>query len=96
MITIDKTKCVGCGKCAEVCPTQAIILLGKQVLVREGLCRGCGACVEACPKGAISMMSPSLNPYSRRGISPRSATIPFDSSILRPRGGRHRHGRRGR
>jgi len=96
MITIDKNRCIGCGKCADVCPTHAIISFGEPVLVREGLCRGCGACVEACPKGAISMMPPSLNPYPTKEITPRSTVIPFDSRLPRARGGRHRYGRRGR
>jgi len=94
MITIDKSKCVGCGKCADVCPTQAIYLVGKEVFVQEGLCRACGACVEVCPKGAITMMTPSLSPYPSRGNFIRPTGIPFDSGYPRRRGGRHRYGRR--
>ena len=95
MITIDRSKSVARGKCADVCPTQAIITLGDQIFVREGLCRACGACVEACPKGAITMMMPSLNPYPQRTILRHPTGTPFDSTTPRSTGRRHRYGRRG-
>jgi Fe-S-cluster-containing hydrogenase component 2 len=94
MITIDKSKCVGCGKCAEVCPTQAIQMVGNEVFVREGLCRACGACVEVCPKGAITMMKPSLYPYAFRGSLNDLTGINHGISPFHKRGGCHRHGRR--
>ncbi len=93
MITIDKSKCVGCGKCAEVCPTQAIYLAGKEVYVREGRCRACGDCVEACPKGAITMIHPSFQPYSANRPSRQPFGISFGAFRAGKRGGRHRHGR---
>ena len=96
MIRVDKSKCAGCGKCADVCPTQAIYLAGKEVFVREGLCRACGACVEACPKGAITMMTPFLSPYPPKGIFRPFHGISFGAGHPIKRGGRHRFGRRGR
>ena len=93
MITIDTSKCVGCGACAEVCPTQAIYLAGKKVYVREGYCRACGACVEACPKSAITMMNPALNPFGKKSGVQHPSGISFDTGFFRKRVGRHRHGR---
>lgn len=53
-IRIDRTKCVDCGKCAQVCPTFSLdadsISSGG---TRLSCCR-CGKCVDACPKQAIS------------------------------------------
>ncbi len=96
MITIDKTKCVGCGKCAEVCPTQAIYLIGKEVFVREELCRSCGACVDVCPKGAITL---STFPFQGRplyGFTRNRSMSPVGlRHVFGGRGGRHRFGRRG-
>lgn len=47
--------CTGCGKCAEVCNDNAIVLNreGKPILL-EDLCAGCTACKLICPeRGAI-------------------------------------------
>jgi len=56
---IDDSKCVYCGKCAEVCVYNAIAVLPGQeekngtVLVFAPLCHGCGACSALCPENAI-------------------------------------------
>lgn len=46
-------KCVGCGKCMEVCPEDAI--LGKDGyihMVDQDMCQQCGKCLEVCPQHA--------------------------------------------
>lgn len=52
---LDSTKCPnGCRKCAEACPTGAI-LAGPPTGLRVdlGRCLFCTDCIEACPEGAI-------------------------------------------
>ncbi len=52
---ISLEKCVGCGKCAKVCPVLALsIKEGKAVLDPE-ICLGCGVCVRNCPTSAIEL-----------------------------------------
>ena len=51
---VDAEKCVECGICADVCPTDAISVNGKAVIDTEK-CTGCGACVEECAQDAISL-----------------------------------------
>ena len=60
--TYDKTICQYherreeiCGKCAEVCPTVAIVKDDehKHLEFSQIDCHGCGGCVSVCPSGAI-------------------------------------------
>ena len=58
-------KCVACGLCAAICPSQAISIVPyeeegqtrypKKFVVDELRCVFCGFCQEACPKDAISL-----------------------------------------
>ena len=42
--------CVQCGKCAEVCPANAITKNAKGVYtINKKLCIQCGKCAEVCP-----------------------------------------------
>ncbi|MEI8234684.1 MAG: ATP-binding protein [Verrucomicrobiota bacterium] len=56
---IDATRCIACGKCAEVCEFNAIATL-KTALVFAELCHGCGGCALACPVGAIQEQPRSI------------------------------------
>ena len=50
--------CKSCGKCAEVCPYNAITVDVKRktpAVVNTAACAGCGTCAAECPFGAISM-----------------------------------------
>ncbi len=43
--------CTLCGVCAEVCPTNAIIITDKVETVKEK-CTACSSCIKVCPTGA--------------------------------------------
>ncbi|MDR2773035.1 MAG: 4Fe-4S binding protein [Elusimicrobiota bacterium] len=51
---IDSELCVGCGACAAVCPTEAIVLDGPKYKVDEDKCIDCGSCEGQCAVNAIS------------------------------------------
>ena len=55
-ISVDNTKCIGCGKCAKVCRFNSIACLGtdKGTLFFPELCHSCMGCVIACPVNAIT------------------------------------------
>jgi adenylylsulfate reductase subunit B len=53
-IRINKDKCIGCGKCTEVCPgTLIAVEKGQAVMEYPKDCWGCVSCVKECPVGAI-------------------------------------------
>ncbi|NLM44390.1 MAG: 4Fe-4S binding protein [Clostridiales bacterium] len=65
-IIFDKSKCMGCNRCMEIC--QVDIFLpnpekGKPPIVAyPGECWYCGCCVMECPvEGAIELQHPLMN-----------------------------------
>jgi electron transport complex protein RnfB len=53
---IDEQWCIGCTKCLEVCPTDAIVGTHKQMhTVIEPHCTGCELCIPVCPVDCIGL-----------------------------------------
>lgn len=53
---IREAECIGCTKCIQACPVDAIIGTGKLMhTVISHECTGCGLCVEPCPVDCIEM-----------------------------------------
>ncbi len=54
-ITIKADQCIGCGKCAEACPSFAIEKIEKQgkIFQASQYCTLCYRCIPACPEKAI-------------------------------------------
>ena len=51
---VDMEKCIGCGKCGQICQYGAIVAIKeKNVLTFEQLCHSCGGCMRVCPSNAI-------------------------------------------
>lgn len=54
---IDEAVCIGCTKCIQVCPVDAI--LGAPQLMHSVLtdeCTGCGLCLVPCPVDCITLL----------------------------------------
>ena len=51
---VDKTLCIACGLCVDICQFNAIVLPKKTAIVFPEMCHGCGGCVKVCPVGAIT------------------------------------------
>jgi len=54
---IREAECIGCTKCIQACPVDAILGAAKQmhtIIVDE--CTGCDLCVEPCPVDCIEMI----------------------------------------
>lgn len=61
---VNRKKCIGCGKCAEICPQNTIDLLGEQgkrkAKIEPERCIRCFCCHEMCPVKAIDVKKVSL------------------------------------
>lgn len=54
---IREDECIGCTKCIQVCPVDAIIGASKQMhTVLSDECTGCDLCLDPCPMDCIDMI----------------------------------------
>lgn len=67
---IREEECIGCTKCIQACPVDAIVGAAKLLhQVVEHDCTGCGLCVEPCPVDCIDLMplpEPAYQPIRAR------------------------------
>jgi Na+-translocating ferredoxin:NAD+ oxidoreductase subunit B len=53
---IREAECIGCTKCIQACPVDAILGASKQMhTVIADVCTGCGLCVPPCPVDCIDL-----------------------------------------
>ena len=56
---IDAELCIGCTKCIQACPVDAIAGAAKRLhAVIPELCSGCDLCVAPCPVDCIELVAP--------------------------------------
>lgn len=56
-----ENRCIGCGKCFEVCPTQSHkVVDGKHIIDRQ-TCVSCGKCAEVCYAEALVMCGKEMS-----------------------------------
>ncbi len=80
-ISLDESKCNGCGLCAEVCKDFNFrILKGKATLIPDPLfgCLACGHCMAICQKGAIEIHGRTLSPDDLFILPNREAVASYD------------------
>jgi len=64
IIAINTETCIGCGRCVESCPTNALNLVeGKAKLVDERLCDGFGSCIAVCPTHSLYIEEREAEPF---------------------------------
>lgn len=56
LAVIDEANCIGCTKCIQACPVDAIVGSTRAMHTVIGdLCTGCNLCVDPCPTHCISL-----------------------------------------
>lgn len=59
---VNEDMCIGCTKCIQACPVDAIIGTNKAVhTIIPDLCTGCELCVSPCPTDCITMVKVEKN-----------------------------------
>ncbi|WP_377004627.1 RnfABCDGE type electron transport complex subunit B [Coralloluteibacterium thermophilus] len=67
VVVIDEAVCIGCTKCIQACPVDAIIGAPKRMhTILPDACTGCDLCIPACPVDCI-------HPRPRTGFEPLPA-----------------------
>jgi electron transport complex protein RnfB len=60
---IDESQCIGCTKCIQACPVDAIVGAAKMMhTVIADYCTGCDLCIEPCPVDCIDMITVATTP----------------------------------
>lgn len=80
---IREQECIGCTKCLQACPVDAILGAAKQmhtVIISE--CTGCDLCVAPCPVDCIDMipLQPSLQTWQWELPDPLSRRVDIIAS----------------
>jgi nitroreductase/NAD-dependent dihydropyrimidine dehydrogenase PreA subunit len=61
---IDRERCISCGECVRVCPSQTIAMRDGKAAVTGERSLGCGHCAAVCPVEAVRVKA--LDPHSFR------------------------------
>lgn len=76
-----KTRCIGCNRCVETCPTGAIKNGSDGKIIERSICTLCGICAKNCCTGALEMLGENIT------VAEVMDEILKDSDIYRNSGG---------
>jgi len=82
---VDAEACIGCGKCAEICPADAIALENKKAFIDSEKCIGCADCIAVCPTEAASVE------WDAGGATIQQKMVEYAKAVLEGRKGSAAH-----
>ena len=88
---IDEGICIGCTKCIQACPVDAIVGAAKRMhTVIAAECTGCELCLPPCPVDCIVLVPIADEPLARTEVMQRAAhaRVRFDARNVRIARGR--------
>ncbi|MGE3318697.1 MAG: RnfABCDGE type electron transport complex subunit B [Candidatus Berkiella sp.] len=67
---IEESACIGCTKCLDVCPVDAIVgTSGHMHTVISAQCIGCDLCLPPCPVQCISLVASGISKEERSQLA---------------------------
>ncbi|MEO6689416.1 MAG: RnfABCDGE type electron transport complex subunit B [Dokdonella sp.] len=71
---IDEDVCIGCTKCIQACPVDAIVGAAKRMhTIITVECTGCELCLPPCPVDCIALLPVAPAPLARAQVLARAA-----------------------
>jgi nitroreductase/NAD-dependent dihydropyrimidine dehydrogenase PreA subunit len=74
---IDQERCIGCGECVRVCPSQTLEMQDGKATVTGTRSLGCGHCVAVCPVEAVRVEALDPDSFRFHTFSPRTDWMPY-------------------
>jgi NAD-dependent dihydropyrimidine dehydrogenase PreA subunit len=84
---IDPQRCVGCGRCARLCPAGAVSMQGAEprrptAWPDATVCLGCGICVRNCPQAAVRLVARTRRPITPVDSTHRTVLMAIERGVL--------------
>lgn len=62
VLLVKQDACIGCGRCVEMCPAGACVMVDGKILVDRKKCTICGKCADLCLNSARSVAGYEITP----------------------------------